>query len=138
MSDGWSAEHQHLVLSRVARHHALIEHLRARSPRTTTAAELADLLGVAVRTVERDIARLRSAGLPIAVVRGPGGGYHIDSRRRADPLDLTPGEVAALVATITALGPTASATARSAMDKLLAAIAVPAVARTEAPDAPVR
>lgn len=123
--DTTSAADQHLVLRRVERHHALIEHLRTRSPRTTTGADLATGLGVTVRTVERDVARLRAAGVPITVHRGPGGGYSIDSRRHADPVPLTPGEVAALIAAVTAVGPTASALAQTAMTKLLAAITPP-------------
>ncbi|MET8333780.1 HTH domain-containing protein [Streptosporangium canum] len=113
---------QHLVLRRVERQHALIEELRARAPRATTGRLLAERLGVAVRTVERDIVRLREAGVPITVRSGPGGGYRIDTRSRLDPLSLTPGEAAALVVALVAVGPYASASARSAMDKLLTAL----------------
>jgi predicted DNA-binding transcriptional regulator YafY len=83
---------------------------------------LADRLGVAVRTVERDVARLREAGVPIEVRGGTGGGYRIDARSSLEPVTLTPGEAAALVAALVAVGPQASASARSAMDKLLAAL----------------
>ncbi|MFD8528827.1 HTH domain-containing protein [Streptosporangium canum] len=41
---------------------------------TTTDRLLAERLGVTVRTVERDIVRLREAGAPIAVRSVPGGG----------------------------------------------------------------
>ncbi len=113
---------QHLVLRRVERQHALIEALRARAPRTTTGHLLAERLGVAVRTIERDIARLRDAGVPITVRSGPGGGYRLDTSSSLAPLSLTPGEAAALVVALAAVGPYASASARSAMDKLLAAL----------------
>ena len=117
----------HLVLRRVERQHALIEHLITRTPRPTTARALAEGLGVAVRTVERDLARLRAAGVPITVRSGPGGGYRLDTRRHLPCVSLTHGELAALVASLVALGPTASATALSAMTKLLDAIKLPAV-----------
>ncbi|WP_240506363.1 helix-turn-helix transcriptional regulator [Thermoactinospora rubra] len=113
---------QHLVLRRVERQHALIEELRARSPRRTTGRLLADRLGVAVRTVERDVVRLREAGVPITVRSGPGGGYRLDAPAGPVRLSLTPGEAAALVAALVAVGPYSSASARSAMDKLLAAL----------------
>jgi len=116
----------HLVLRRVERQHALIEHLSTRAPRPTTARALAEGFGVAVRTVERDLARLRAAGVPITVRGGPGGGYRLGSRRQPPCLSLTPSELAALIASLVALGPTASASALSAMTKLLEALTPPA------------
>jgi predicted DNA-binding transcriptional regulator YafY len=120
------ATDQHLVLRRVERHHALLEHMATRTPRLTTARALAEGFGVAVRTVERDLARLRAAGVPIAVHRGPGGGYRLDCRRELPPISLTAAEVAALVASLVALGPSTSASALSATTKLLAALTPPA------------
>lgn len=76
-----------------------------------------------VRTVERDIARLTAAGVPAQVKRGPGGGYQVNARRDLPPITLSPGEAAALVASIVAIGPDTSASARGALDKLLAALA---------------
>lgn len=75
-----------------------------------------------MRTVERDIARLVDAGVPVQVKRGPGGGYRLDTRRRLPPLELTPGEVSALVASLVAVGPYISAAAQSALGKLLTAL----------------
>ena len=68
----------HLARLRIERQHRLIEELRRRRGRPATADELAAALGVDVRTVERDIARLRDAGVPIAARRGPGGGFRLD------------------------------------------------------------
>ena len=51
-----------------------------------------------------------------------GGGYSIDGRPQLPAIVLTPGEAAALVAALTVVGPRASATAQSAMSKLLAAL----------------
>ena len=93
-----------------------------RAPRHLTGEELAGRLGVSVRTVERDLADLQAAGVPIGVRRGLGGGYTIDARARLAPLVLTPGEAAALVASLAAVGPRASATALSAMEKVLGAL----------------
>lgn len=75
-----------------------------------------------MRTVERDLARLRAAGVLISVRGGPGGGYRLNCRAQVHPVPLTPGEIAALIASLVALGPTASATAVSTMNKLLDAL----------------
>jgi predicted DNA-binding transcriptional regulator YafY len=118
----------HQAAPLVERQHALIEALRARSGRPVPAATLAADLAVRVRTVERDVARLREAGIPIGVRRGPGGGYTLDVRSVPDPVPLTPAELAALVSAVVAVGPYRSASAVSALDKLLAAMD-PAVSR---------
>ncbi len=106
----------------VERQHALIEQLRARAPRVTSAQTLAEDLGVSTRTIERDVARLRAAGLPLGIRTGPGGGYTIDARSLLPPIQLTPGEASALVTAIVAVGPFSSATAQSALQKLLTAL----------------
>jgi predicted DNA-binding transcriptional regulator YafY len=112
----------HAIVPRVERHHALIELLRIRAPRPVAGSWLATELGVSVRTVERDIAELLDAGVPIRVERGPGGGYAIDARSELSPIAFTPGEASALIAALVAIGPTASATAQSALAKLLATL----------------
>jgi predicted DNA-binding transcriptional regulator YafY len=112
----------HQALPLIERQHALIEELRARAPRFVPGADLAARTGTNVRTVERDIARLVAAGVAVQVRRGPGGGYRIDARRELPPLTLTPGEAAALVASLVAVGPYISAAAHSALAKLLAAL----------------
>ncbi|WP_152363537.1 helix-turn-helix transcriptional regulator [Microlunatus speluncae] len=110
------------LIPRVERQHRLIEELRISAPKAVTADALGDRVQVAARTVERDLAELIDAGVPITTRRGPGGGYAIDARRELPPLSLTPGEASALVAALTVLGPRASATAQSAMGKLLEAL----------------
>jgi predicted DNA-binding transcriptional regulator YafY len=112
----------HLARLRVERQHRLIEELRRRRGRPATAEALASALGVDVRTVERDIARLRDAGVPIAARRGPGGGFRLDVPQAVSPVPLSPGEIAALIASVAAVGPYASATARSALTRLIEAL----------------
>ena len=114
----------HQAIPIVERQHALIEELRARAPRFVRGTDLASRTGTTVRTVERDLARLTDAGVPIEVRRGPGGGYRINTRASLPPLTLTPGEVSALIASLVAVGPYVSATAQTALGKLLAALAV--------------
>jgi predicted DNA-binding transcriptional regulator YafY len=111
-----------MAIARVERQHRLIEELRARAPRHVTGEQLGVDLGVSVRTIERDVAELADAGIPIDVVRGPGGGYAIDARSKLGPLILTPGEAAAIIAALVAIGPYTSAAARSALTKLVDAL----------------
>jgi predicted DNA-binding transcriptional regulator YafY len=112
----------HQALPLVERQHALIEEMRARAPRYVTAATLAARTGTTGRTVERDIARLVAAGVPVQVRRGPGGGYRLSTRTVLPPLALSPGEAAAVIASLVAIGPYTSATAQTALAKLLAAL----------------
>jgi predicted DNA-binding transcriptional regulator YafY len=127
----------HLARLRVDRQHRLIEELRRQRGRHATATELATALGVDIRTVERDIARLRDAGVPITARRGPGGGFRLDVPPTVPPVPLTPGEIAALIASVTSVGPHISATAHSALTRLIEAIHPPGPAPVSAtiPDA---
>ncbi len=87
--------------------------------------QLAELAGVSSRTVERDLASLKAAGVPLQVVAGAHGGYRVAARTDECSLSLTPGEVSALVAALVAVGPFSSATAQSAFIKLREALAPP-------------
>lgn len=117
-----AASNVHLAVARVERQHALIEEMRCSSPRRVTAAALAMRTGVSTRTVERDVAALQQAGVPISVRSGPHGGYSMAASSRPEPVHLTATELGALVASLAAVGPYTSAAAQSAMSKLLAAL----------------
>lgn len=111
----------HLTLRRVERQQHLIERLHAARSRLTLR-RLADELRVAERTVARDLERLRHSGVPVTVTPGRGGGAIIDHASPPTPVDLDLPEIAALMASLTALGPTSSDSAASAMRKLVAAL----------------
>jgi predicted DNA-binding transcriptional regulator YafY len=115
----------HRATPLVERQHAIIEELRLATPRHVTARQLAERTGTSTRTVQRDIARLCDAQVPITVRRGPGGGYRIDARRELPPLTLTPGEASALIASLVGLGPYTSATAATVLAKLIYTLAPP-------------
>ncbi|MDR3036211.1 MAG: NAD-glutamate dehydrogenase, partial [Kitasatospora sp.] len=87
------------------------------------------------RVAVGDIARLQDAGVPLHVKRGPGGGYRIDARPVLPPVTLTPGEASALVASLVAVGPYTSATAQSALAKLLASLIEPSTPGSTGPSA---
>jgi len=88
-----------------------------------TSGALADRLGAGLRTIERDLARLRDSGVPIETVAGAHGGSRIVANQQPRPLTLTFAETAALISSLTALGPTATDSAESAMRALVRSIA---------------
>jgi predicted DNA-binding transcriptional regulator YafY len=59
-------------------------------------AELADRLGVSVRTLRRDVDRLRELGYPVDAERGVDGGYHMAPGAALPPLVLDDEEAVAL------------------------------------------
>jgi predicted DNA-binding transcriptional regulator YafY len=61
-----------------------------------TASQLADELGVSLRTIYRDLEALGSAGIPIATERGPGGGVRLLHGYRTQLTGLDAGEAEAL------------------------------------------
>lgn len=73
---------------------ALLDHLRGRSV-PISADTLADLLGVSVRTIYRDMVTLQAMGAP---VRGePGLGYQLERGYFLPPLHLDPDEMDAVM-----------------------------------------
>lgn len=110
----------YLALRRVERQQALIEALAAGG--WTTARELAERLHVSVRTVERDLERLRDAGVPFVSRPGRSGGVRLPVTTRRATVVLDVAEIGALVASLAAVGPTSSPSATSATLKLIAAL----------------
>ncbi|MFC7622361.1 helix-turn-helix transcriptional regulator [Microlunatus sp. GCM10028923] len=119
-----ASRESHLTLRRVERQQYLIERLHA-TPEPLTIGRLALDLGVSERTIARDLERLRHSGVPITLTPGRGGGAQLDHGPAPVPIDLDFPEIAALLASLAALGPTASDSASSAMIKLTAALRPP-------------
>jgi len=100
-----------------------VEELRGRSPNWMSASALADRFEVSTRTIERDLSALQQAGVPISATPGRRGGYALDTVHTLPPLNLTPGEVAAIATALSANGATPFNTAgRSALRKILAVL----------------
>ena len=85
------------AVNRTDRLYALVEELRAVSPRRRSARWLAERFEVSVRTVERDLSALQQAGLPIWADAGRTGGYAIDRTATLGPLGFTPDEALAVL-----------------------------------------
>jgi predicted DNA-binding transcriptional regulator YafY len=112
-------------VNRTDRLYALVEELRAVSPRPRTAHQLAGRFEVSVRTVERDINALLQAGVPIYATPGPGGGYAIDKAHTLPPVNFTATEATALAIALSRPGASPLAEAlRSAVRKVVAVLPV--------------
>jgi len=72
----------------------LLSLLQAR--RDWTGAELAERLGVAGRTIRRDVDRLRELGYPVDSLTGPAGGYRLRAGTAMPPLLLDDDEAIAI------------------------------------------
>ncbi|WP_433241568.1 helix-turn-helix transcriptional regulator [Streptosporangium sp. CA-135522] len=109
-------------MNRTDRLYALVEELRAISPRFRSARELAARFEVSVRTVERDISALQRSG--VAIHAEPGRrGYALGRSLSLPPIDFTPAEAAAVAVALERAGEDPLALhARSALHKLVAAM----------------
>lgn len=108
-------------MRRSDRQHALIDVLRARAPRPVSTAELAERFDVSRRTIERDVAALQVAGVPLYAELGRTGGYRILQDYDLPPLHLTTAEGLALAVGLALLDESPFvASARTALAKLLA------------------
>ncbi|MFE0003071.1 helix-turn-helix transcriptional regulator [[Kitasatospora] papulosa] len=107
-------------MKRAERQYALVDLLRgARRPRP--AARLADEFGVSTRTIERDIASLQLAGVPIYAEHGATGGYVILREYSLPPLNLSATESLAVLAGLALLDSSPyQAAARRARAKIAA------------------
>ncbi|HEX6338931.1 MAG TPA: HTH domain-containing protein [Jiangellaceae bacterium] len=111
-----------LALRRVERQQALIERLHAARAERISLDTLANEFGVSARTVARDVERLRFSGVPLDVRRGRGGGVSLRPAPAEVAIVFDLPEAAALMSSLTTLGPTVTESAASAMRKLAAAI----------------
>lgn len=108
-------------MNRTDRLYAIVEELRAVTPRPRSARWLAEHFEVSVRTIERDIAALQQTGVPIWAQPGRGGGYVIDKEYTLPPLNLAPQEAIAMAVALETVSGTPFATAaRSTLRKLAA------------------
>ncbi|MFD0783019.1 helix-turn-helix transcriptional regulator [Micromonospora azadirachtae] len=114
---------------------------------------LADRLDISLRTVRRDVDRLRELGYPIAAVKGPDGGYRLGAGTELPPLLFNDDQAVALTialqASATTLGSGLAESAERALNTIrqvmpsrlrhrIAALDVTAVQRpTTRPAAPV-
>jgi len=112
----------HLALRRVERQQALIERLHAAHGDRLRLEDLAGDLRVSVRTIARDVERLRLSGVPLAIHQGRRGGISLSATRTAITIELDLPEAAALMSSLAVLGPSVSNSASSAMRKLADAL----------------
>jgi predicted DNA-binding transcriptional regulator YafY len=111
------------TVNRTDRLYAIVEELRARAPRPLSAARLAARFEVSTRTIERDVAALQQAGVPIWAERGRTGGYALDPRSTLPPLNLDADEALAVIIALAASpGLPFAGAGRRARQKLLAAM----------------
>jgi predicted DNA-binding transcriptional regulator YafY len=110
-------------VNRTDRLYALVEELRAVSPRPRSTRWLAGRFEVSARTIERDISALQQSGVPVWAEAGRTGGYCLDKERTLPPVNFTPGEAMALaVALRQVAGTPFGQDAAAAMRKVLAAM----------------
>jgi predicted DNA-binding transcriptional regulator YafY len=107
-------------VNRLERLYAVTEAIRRRAPRPVSAATLADEFGVSRRTMERDLAALRNAGVPLYGLDGRAGGQQLASAGGRVVFSLSAEEVTALLlaATVTG-GMPYSGAGRTAVNRLL-------------------
>lgn len=128
-----SSRDGHLALRRVERQQALIERLHAAHGERIKLGDLARDLGVSVRTVARDVERLRLSGVPVRAHPGRGGGVSLLPTSAAIAIVLDLPEAAALMSSLAVLGPSVSESAASAMRKLTEALNPPTCMAKTAP-----
>src|SRR5918998_3354088 len=108
-----SSRDSHLALRRVERQQALIERLHAAHGDRLRQEDLARDLRVSVRTVARDVERLRLSGVPLTIHQGRRGGVSLPATRAAITIELDLPEAAALMSSLAVLGPSVRSSASS-------------------------
>ena len=84
-------------MRRIERLHAITEELRRAAPGAVPARALAERLGVSRRTIERDLATLRMAGLPTYGQMGRTGGTAIVGTGNRSLVSLSTAEIVSLI-----------------------------------------
>ena len=108
-------------MNRTDRLYALVEELRAVSPRPRSARWLAEKFEVSSRTIERDLSALQQSGVPIWAEPGRTGGYCLDASHTLAPLGLTVDEALAVTIALEMLATSPfRAAASSALRKVVA------------------
>jgi predicted DNA-binding transcriptional regulator YafY len=108
-------------MNRTDRLYAMVEELRAVTPRPRSARWLACRFEVSARTVERDISALQQAGVPIYAEAGRCGGYVLDKAHTLPPVNVTPAEAVAIAVALEKLrGTPFHDAARAALRKVVA------------------
>jgi predicted DNA-binding transcriptional regulator YafY len=121
-----------LVMNRTDRLYALVEELRAVSPRPRSARQLARKYEVSTRTIERDILALQESGVPVYAETGRHGGYVVDKTLTLPPVNFTAAEMVAIAVSLAGAEATPFAfAARSALRKVLAAAPADQMAEAE-------
>jgi predicted DNA-binding transcriptional regulator YafY len=107
-------------MNRTDRLYALVEELRAVSPRARSARWLAQRFTVGERTIRRDVDALQQTGVPIYGEPGRYGGYVLDKAHTLPPVNITPREAIGTAVALHALAGTPfHEAARSTLHKLV-------------------
>jgi predicted DNA-binding transcriptional regulator YafY len=107
-------------VNRLERLYAVTEAIRRRAPRPVSAAALADEFGVTRRTMERDLAALRAAGVPLYGLDGRTGGQQLATTGGRVVFSLSAEEATSLLLAATVAGPMPySGSARAAVSRIL-------------------
>jgi predicted DNA-binding transcriptional regulator YafY len=118
-------------MNRTDRLYAIVEELRAVSPRPRSARWLARRFEISTRTIERDVGALQQAGVPVYAEPGRNGGYVVDRATTLPPVNVTAAEAVAMAVALRGVAGTPfHAAARSAFRKLVGVM--PADAATAA------
>lgn len=107
-------------MNRLERLYAINESIRRNAPQAVSAARLAEEFEVSRRTIERDLASLRAAGVPLYADHGRYGGQRTAARPEKVVLTLSVAEVSALLIALSSAGDTPFGDAgRTATKRLL-------------------
>jgi predicted DNA-binding transcriptional regulator YafY len=119
-------------VNRTDRLYAIVEQLRAVSPRPRSTRWLAGHFEVSTRTIERDVSALQQTGVPIYAEAGRLGGYVLDRSASLPPLNIAPAEAVAIAVALRQLGGTPfTDPARTALAKVVAVMSEPDAQRAE-------